>query len=75
MFGIETTKEDVKNTTIDVGRGLTLAIVVHVLSVFIDDKGELLNEQFLKQMLYITIAMVLYNLVIRKKLLEKIIGE
>ena len=74
MFGIKTTKKDVKNTTIDVGRGLTLATVVHILSVFIDDKGELLNEQFLKQLLYITIAMVLFNLIIRKKLLKKIIG-
>lgn len=69
---LNTTKDEVINMTIDIGRALTQAIVVHLLSYAIDDRGELFNERILKKLLYITISMVLFNLVVRRYLIKNI---
>jgi len=59
-------KDDFDQMMDDIGRMLTYVIIVHTLSYIIDNDGELFSEQILKKFLYITISMVIYNLVVRK---------
>ena len=69
---LNTTKDEAINMMIDIGRGLTQAIVVHLLSYAIDNEGELFNEKILKKFLYITISMILFNLVVRRYLVSNV---
>jgi uncharacterized membrane protein len=56
----------------DILKFLTIAIVIHLLTYAVDNEGELFDEKSLKLFLYLIISLVIYNLFIRRILLNKI---
>lgn len=65
------TKSDAINMTADIVKSITQIIVLNILTTFIDGEDVLFGEKMLRNMLYITIARVVYNLVTKKIFVPK----
>jgi len=65
------TKEQTHQLVDDVAFVLTLAVTFHLLAYAIDNKGSLFNIGVLKIFLYLVIATIIFNLLVRP-LLKKI---
>lgn len=70
-FHLDISKNEVINITQDIVKWITIYIVIHFLTYAIDNEGDLLNEKVLKKLLYITIAMIIYNLTTKRFLVPK----
>lgn len=53
--------EESTSMLLDIMREMTVIFVVHLLTFIIDERGELFGENIFKYALYVTIALVLYN--------------
>ena len=69
---LDITKEETIDMTNDILRALSQAIIVHLLSYSIDDEGSLFDEKTLKKFLYITLSMIIFNLIIKRLFVPKI---
>lgn len=70
-LGFDISKDDVIDTSNDIVRALTQAIIVHFLFYSIDGEGELFSERMIKKLLYITISMIIFNFVTKKIFVPK----
>lgn len=66
MINLKLNKKEVTDLFDDIIKFLSLAIIIHILLFAIDDYGDLFSEFALKIFLYITIAIVIYHLIIKK---------
>lgn len=71
-FDFNISKEDFALMSEDVFRAITQIIIVHLLFYAIDNKNIFFNENILKKILYTTLSMIIFNLVIRKIFVPKI---
>ena len=55
----------------DIFKLLTYLMVVHLMVVVVDNKGEIFDDNLLRKLLYSSIAMVIYHMVIRKVFFSK----
>jgi hypothetical protein len=69
---LDITKEETIEMTNDILRALSQALIVHLLSYSIDDEGSLFDEKTLKKFLYITLSMIIFNLIIKRLFVPKI---
>jgi hypothetical protein len=58
----------------DIMKFLTVIFIVHILLFAVDDQGDLLGEFALKILLYVTIALIIYHLII-KKIINKLTSK
>nr|QBK88844.1 MAG: hypothetical protein LCMiAC01_05260 [Mimivirus LCMiAC01] len=64
------TKQEIKELILSIIYILTIFITVHVLRYSIDNVGELFDEKILKYSLYITVGIIIYNLLIKKLIIH-----
>lgn len=50
----------------DIMKFLTIIFIIHILLFAVDDYGDLLSEFTLKILLYVTISLVIYHLIVKK---------
>lgn len=60
------TKDEAHNMLNDIVKMITMILVVHFLSYSIDNQGTFLDIKIVKLLLYVTISMVIFNLVIKR---------
>jgi len=65
------TENEAISMTTDLVKFLTLIIVVHLLSYAIDNDDQLFSEKILKKLLYVTLGIIIYNLIVKKWLIPK----
>lgn len=52
----------------DVGKIITCLFSLHILSHFINNENkQLLNEQFIRQLLYLIVGIVFYHIIVKKQ--------
>jgi hypothetical protein len=72
MLGVS--KREAVDMFDDIIKFLTVVFIIHILLFAVDDYCDLLSEFSLKIFLYVTLALVIYHLIIRKimnRLLKK----
>jgi hypothetical protein len=66
------TREETSVMIDDVGKITTCLLSLHILSHFINnEKKQLLNEQFIRQLLYLIVGIVFYHIIVKKHILKK----
>lgn len=50
----------------DIIRFITVAVIIHLLFYVVDDYGNFMNESILKILLYTTLGLLVYHLIINK---------
>lgn len=63
---IDIDKTEATNMWNDIIKFLTIAIIVHLLMYSVDNYGNLFDEDILKILLYITIGILVYYLIVKK---------
>jgi len=63
---IDIDKTEAANMWNDIIKFLTIATIVHLLMFSVDNYGDLFDENILKILLYITIGILVYYLIIKK---------
>jgi hypothetical protein len=74
MINLNITKREAVDMFDDIIKFLTVVFIIHLLLFAVDDYCDLLSEFSLKIFLYVTLALVIYHLIVRKimnKLLKK----
>lgn len=66
MLNLNINKKEATDMFEDIMKFLTIIFIIHVLLFAVDDYGDLLSEFTLKILLYVTIALVIYHLIIKK---------
>jgi hypothetical protein len=66
MLNLNINKKEAVDMFEDIIKFLTVIFIIHVLLFAVDDQGDLLSEFSLKILLYVTIALIIYHLIIRK---------
>lgn len=69
------TKSEAKNMWDDILKFLTIVIIIHLLLYSVDDQGELFDENTLKKFLYLTIGVIIYHLIIKKIITDKLFTQ
>ena len=69
---LDISREEVINTTVDILRALTQAVIVHLMTYSIDGSGQLFDERTVRRFFYITISMIIFNLVVRRLFVPKV---
>jgi len=67
-LSINLNKAEASNMWSDITKFLTVAIIIHLLLYAVDDYGELFDETVLKLLLYTTMGLVIYHLIIKKSI-------
>lgn len=63
---LDISKKEAVAMTEEIARGISYVFIFHLLAYSIDGDDELFSEKALKRMLYLTIAIIIFNLIIRK---------
>lgn len=63
---IKVDEERINSMMDDIVKFITIIIVVHLLSFLVDKEGGFFDEKTLKLLLYVTIALCIHHIVIKK---------
>lgn len=74
MLDLKINKFDSIQMWTDITKFITIILVYHIFSYIIDDKGEsFLDENILKILLYVTMGIVTYYLIIKKNIIQPLL--
>jgi len=65
-ININISKHTITKTMIDIISVLFIIICFHFFRYFIDNEGELVDYKVIKYMLYITMAIILYHIIVKR---------
>lgn len=64
--------DETYNMSSDVIKGLTVALIYHLLTHFVDNEEQLLEEKAVRRMLYVGVGITFYHLMMRKYVVDKL---
>ena len=65
-LNLNISKKEAVAMTEEIARVITYVFIYHILTYAIDGSGELFSESSLKMILYLAIAVIIFDLIIRK---------